>query len=39
MIKTILLLLGFMFVAISTLFIFCSIRLASICDNSLDTRR
>ena len=36
MIKTILMLLGIMFVTISTLFIFCSIRLASICDYNLD---
>lgn len=33
MIKTILLLLGVIFVVVSTLFIFCSMRLASICDN------
>ena len=33
MVKTILLILGIGFVVISTLFIFCSIRLASICDN------
>lgn len=33
MVKTILLLLGIGFVGISTLFIFCSMRLASICDN------
>lgn len=36
MIKTILMLLGIMFIVISTLFIFCSIRIASICDNNLE---
>ena len=34
MFKTILLLLGIIFIGISILFIYCSMRLASICDNT-----